>query len=383
MDIYGQVVRGTVLAFSVLLATAGSGALAADEGDLIVEGDWRSLSIPDPMTVSPAWAAASEPVAPEVPLGWRFRDIESHVLVGCSREDRFVGLNFDPARPKLPRTRAAAVEGGLGELVKLFGLDRLVKVRTRWDDVTKEMVLAREPGESHLMFVDQQEAIRLLKRARVFLVELPWETEETSYFRYSLTGSRAAIERVEQGCSGSAAPPTGRQGRGAVGASGSPPVSSVPEREGGGGAQTAGPRRDEAVESTRYTSQAEAGLATLPAEHQAWVRSSCPRASGPMLWTICVEGAVEALSGGEPDLSGLTPADRAWVRSSCPRASGPMLWTICVEGAVEALSGGEPDLSGLTPADRAWVRSSCPRASGPMLWTICVEGALEALRPGG
>ena len=183
-----------------MLLVASGGALGADEDDWIVEGNWAVQSIPDPMTVHPAWGAVSESVAPEVPLGRRFRDIESNVVVFCSGEERVVALEFDPGRPTLPRTRAAAIEGGLGELVKLFGLDRLVWVRTRWDDVTKQMLLARDPGESYLTFVNAQEAIRLLKRANILLVELPWETEETSYFRYSLTGSRAAIERVEQGC---------------------------------------------------------------------------------------------------------------------------------------------------------------------------------------
>ena len=183
-----------------MLLVASGGALGADEDDWIVEGDWAVQSIPDPMTVHPAWGAVSESVAPEVPLGRRFRDIESNVVVFCLGEERVVALEFDPGRPTLPRTRAAAIEGGLGELVKLFGLDRLVWVRTRWDDVTKQMLLARDPGESYLTFVNAQEAIRLLKRANILLVELPWETEETSYFRYSLTGSRAAIERVEQGC---------------------------------------------------------------------------------------------------------------------------------------------------------------------------------------
>ena len=194
-------VPSTILAFSLMLVAASGGALGADEDDRIVEGDWAVQSIPDPMTVHPAWIAVSESVAPEVPLGRRFRDIESYVVVFCSGEERVVALEFDPGRPTLPRTRAAAIEGGLGELVKLFGLDHLVWVRTRWDDVTKKMLLlARDPDESYLMFVNAQEAIRLLKRANILLVELPWETEETPYFRYSLTGSRAAIERVEQGC---------------------------------------------------------------------------------------------------------------------------------------------------------------------------------------
>ena len=200
MNRYRRVVPSTILAFSLVLLVASGGALGADEDDWIVEGNWAVQSIPDPMTVHPAWGAVSESVAPEVPLGRRFRDIESNVVVFCSGEERVVALEFDPGRPTLPRTRAAAIEGGLGELVKLFGLDRLVWVRTRWDDVTKQMLLARDPGESYLTFVNAQEAIRLLKRANILLVELPWETEETSYFRYSLTGSRAAIERVEQGC---------------------------------------------------------------------------------------------------------------------------------------------------------------------------------------
>ena len=123
-----------------------------------------------------------------------------------------------------------------------------------------------------------------------------------------------------------------------------------------------------------------ASLATLPADGQAWIRSSCPRELGPAVWASCVQRQVRAVRTGMPDISGLAADDQAWIRSSCPRELGPAVWASCVQRQVRAVRAGMPDISGLAADDQAWIRASCPRELGPAVWASCVQRQAQTFR---
>ena len=351
-----------IIAASMALITPNSSVQAADESDWIVR------AVTDRMTAVPVWFAGSKPVAPQEPLGWRFDDITSYVVFGCTQDERSVSIDFSPNRPNLPKTRANATGGSIGDVLKLFGLDQLISVRTRWDDTSTDMMLVRTPGETHLTFVDDEEAAQLLKRARTFLVEFNWDNGEVSYFRYSLTGSRAAIERAERECKAQQAAQTAAAA-----------TTGTPE-----------PREDThrgelAPVEERRTPQpahnaAEAAIAALPADDQAWIGSSCSRELGPSVWTWCVERELQAIRAGMPNIFELAADDQAWIHSSCSRELGPSVWAWCVERELQAIRTGMPDISELAADDQAWIRSSCSRDLGPSVWTWCVQREAQALR---
>ena len=364
MNIKETTRRLSAIIVAVALTAPNSSVQAAEESDWIVQ------AFTDRMTAVPVWFAGSKPVAPQEPLGWRFDDITSYVVFGCTQDERSVSIDFSTERPKLRKSRATGTGGPVADLLKLFGVDRLIRVRTRWDDTSTDMTLVRTPDEPRLDFFDDGEAARLLKRARTFLVEFHWDNGEVSYFRYSLTGSRAAIERAERECKAQQAAQTAAAA-----------TTRTPE-----------PREDThrgelAPVEERRTPQpahnaAEAAIAELPANDQAWVRSSCSRDLGPSFWTSCVERELQAIRAGMPDISKLAAGDQAWVRSSCSRDLGPSFWTSCVGRELQAIRAGMPDISKLAAGDQAWIRSSCSRDLGPAFWTSCVERELQAIRAG-
>ena len=318
--------RSAIIAASVAFIAPNNNVQATDESD------WTVQAYTDRMTVVPAWFAASKPVAPEEPLGWRFNDITSYVVFGCTQDERSVTIDFSPERPNLQKTRASMLDGPVADLLKVFGIDRLIRVRTLWDDTSTDMLLVRTPDEPRLGFFDDEEATQVLKRARTFLVEFHWDNGEVSYFRYSLTGSRAAIERAERECKAqqTAAQAQEQQQWHEAAQTAAPTTTAKPEQR----EQTHTAEREPMEE--RRTPQpannaAEAAIAALPAADQAWIRSSCTRELGPAIWTSCVQREVRAIRAGMPDISELPAADQAWIRSSCTRELGPAIWASCVQ----------------------------------------------------
>ena len=368
--------RNAIIAASV--ACIAPNNMHADE-----TGHWTVKPITERMRAAPWWVALSNPVAPEEPLGWRFSEMTSFVVFACTEEQREILISFEPKRPKLPRARANLADGALAEMVKLFGLDRLIKVRTRWDDTTTDMTLVRVPDESYLRFFDDEEAARLLKGARTFLVELPWENGDVSYFRHSLTGSRAAIERAERECNAQqrAAKAREQQQRqeDAKTAAGTP-TAKPEQREQTGTVEPMPVVESRTPQPARNT--AETAIAVLPDDDQAWIRSSCPRHIGPASWTRCVRREVRAIRAGMPDISTLDGEDQAWIHSSCPRHIGPASWARCVQREVQAIRAGMPDTSTLDTDEQTWVHSSCPRHIGPASWARCVEREVQAIQAG-
>ena len=302
------------------------------------ESDWFVQAVTDRMTPVPVWFAGSKPATPQEPLGWGFDDIRSYVVFGCTQDERSVSIDFSTERPNLRKSRATGTGGPIGELLQLFGVDRLIQVRTRWDDTSIDMMLVRTPGEPRLGFFDDEEAARLLKRARTFLVEFHWDNGEVSYFRYSLTGSRAAIQRAERECKAqqTASQAQEPQQRHEAAQTAAVATTAKPEHHEETHAGELAPVEERRTPQPTHNA-AEAGIAALPAGDQAWVHSSCSRDLGPSFWTSCVERELKAVRTGMPDISELAADDQAWIRSSCSRDLGPAFWASCVQREAQTL----------------------------------------------
>ncbi len=422
---HGGTVRDAVIAAS-LAVTAPSGIAQAAEAS-----DWAVRAVTDRMKAAPWWVATSNAVAPEEPLGWQFRNMTSVVGFACTEEQRGVFINFDPRRPKLPRTKASLAEGELAEMVRFFGLDKLIEVRTRWDDTSTDMTLVRTPDKPYLEFTDDEEATRLLKGARTFLVEFPWDNGDVSYFEYSLTGSRTAIERAERECEAQQRTAQAREQERRHELSIQEHQRLEQEREDTlaqaleeyiGGIQSNVTRNW--YRPTRVPLGLKATVNVVQATNGEVLRVEIIESSGNVEFDRSVEEAVWASSplpqpkqravfdreivllfhpdkelrtaeGGavqergtqhpapnaaETAIAALPSDDQAWVHSSCPRPLGPELWAGCVEKEVQAIRAGMPDISELAADDQVWIRSSCPRLLGPALWASCVDREARALR---
>ena len=366
--------RSTIIAATVAITGPNSNGHAAEESD------WRVETVTDRMTADPVWFAVSEDVAPEERLGWRFNDMASYVFFGCAEEETWASIDFSTERPNLRKSKAAMTDGPIGELLKVFGLDRIISVRTRWDDTSLDMMLLQHPDDSRLDFVDDEEAVRLLKRARTFLVEFHWRNGEVSYFRHSLTGSRAAIERAERKCKAQHKAEQARAQQRHEAAQSATGVATESPNHGEETDTVARERTEKTKTPQPALKAAETAIAALGADNQAWIEASCSRELGPAFWTGCVEREVEAINAGMPNISELATGDQSWIQASCSRNLGPAFWRDCVNRELEAIEAGMPDISDLAADDQAWIHVSCSRMLGPAFWASCVAREAETFR---
>ena len=354
-----------ILHLAVAIALMPITSHAADSAKA---SEWRVGHQMDRMTEEPVWFASSKWIGPEEPTRPPFDNLRSTIGFECAAEGEWIGMAFSEV-PRLRRTQAY-----------LFEETRYVELRIRWDQTVTKMRFDYEPGDMYLQFHEADEAVRRLKQSKTVLVELPWEGEESVYLRFSLTGSRNAIERAQDQCER-------LPGRLATRAKQEKQLDALAEilceaiapgcMEWRATDKAKGGEPDTATAMVQETP--EAAIASLPADAQHWVHESCPRSLGPSFWTTCVRREVDALRAGMPDISHLTAGDRAWVRASCPRSLGPELVKNCIRGEKHAIESGIPSLSSLSSEQRTWVRESCPKSLGPSVYRGCVNRELDAL----
>ena len=171
-----------ILHLAVAIALMPITSHAADSAKA---SEWRVGHQMDRMTEEPVWFASSKWIGPEEPTRPPFDNLRSTIGFECAAEGEWIGMAFSEV-PRLRRTQAY-----------LFEETRYVELRIRWDQTVTKMRFDYEPGDMYLQFHEADEAVRRLKQSKTVLVELPWEGEESVYLRFSLTGSRNAIERAQ------------------------------------------------------------------------------------------------------------------------------------------------------------------------------------------
>ena len=209
-------------------------------------------------------------------------------------------------------------------------------------------IFATSPYEVDRFLVEARDAPQIALR-------LENDVTGTHTTVFDLTGLTSVISAMEDGC---AEPPDPLQ---------MPQISQ---------------QQEHSPTTSTVDTPTEAMIAALPADDQAWIEDSCPRALGPASWSRCVGREVDAVNRGIPDIAGLAVSDQAWIEDSCPRVLGPASWSRCVGREVDAVNRGIPDIAGLAVSDQAWIEDSCPRVLGPASWSRCVGREVDAVNRG-
>ena len=176
---------GAAMAMVIAAAMVPTGNAAANEAGT---SGWEVDHGTDRIAESTVWFAFSRTVRPEDVTSPTLRRLKSRIEFECSAENEWVGVAL---------SEKAQLQGSQS---MLFGGKRFAEMRARWDNTAVTMRIDYEPGSRYLRFQKHYEALERLKRAETLLVELRWANDEWVYFRFSLSGSRHAIEHVQREC---------------------------------------------------------------------------------------------------------------------------------------------------------------------------------------
>ena len=149
---------------------------------------WEVEHGTDRITESMVWYAFSRTVRPESATSPTLRRLKSRIEVECSADSEWVGGAL---------SEKAQLQGSQS---MLFGEKRFAEMRTRWNNTPVTMTFDYVPGSRYLRFQEHDVVLEWLKSAETLLIELRWANDEWVYFRFSLSGSRDAIEQVWREC---------------------------------------------------------------------------------------------------------------------------------------------------------------------------------------
>ena len=178
-------ITGAAIAMVVAAAVVPTGNAAANEAGT---SGWEVDHGTDRITESTVWYAFSRTVRPEDVTSPTLRRLEGRIEFECSADNEWVGVAL---------SEKVQLQGSQR---MLFGGNRFAEMRARWDNAAVTMRIDYAPGSRYLRFQKHDEALERLKRAETLLVELRWVNDEWVYFRFSLSGSRHAIEHVRREC---------------------------------------------------------------------------------------------------------------------------------------------------------------------------------------
>jgi len=157
---------------------------------LFVSGDaeaqWRTSTSSDEMTGKKSCFAISQSTGPKEKMGFPYGDVKAWIGVGSdgTREWAFVGFNNQPN----------LVDTDIGD-----GFEE-IRTRIKWDDQVENVTLIQTFGAKFLHFENDKTVIEKIANSGTVLLELPWYDEGGTYFRFSLSGSSAAIEKARKAC---------------------------------------------------------------------------------------------------------------------------------------------------------------------------------------
>jgi len=154
---------------------------------------------------------------------------------------------------------------------------------TRFGDEQAQSWTYERIGVGNELFVtlphDMDRFLQEAKRTTEVALRHEHEVKGTETTVFNLTGSARVIKAMKSGCN---LPSQPRTPLNAQRLKVTPTPSSPPQ-------PSALTRRSRAAPSE------EKALASLPADNEAWIESSCSRSLGPAIWSRCVRSEVEAI----------------------------------------------------------------------------------------
>lgn len=153
-----------------------------------VLAQWSNTESKDEMTGDHSCYAMSAMVGPTEPMDFPYKDVKAWMGVGSDGEWEWIFLGFSEA----PNLTDDVTEDGFNR----------IDTRIKWDDTVETVTLTQQWGAKFLRFRNVKGLLPKIEASSSVLLELNWYGQGRVYFRFSLSGSTAAIDKM-RGCAGS------------------------------------------------------------------------------------------------------------------------------------------------------------------------------------
>ena len=147
---------------------------------------WDTSLSKDEMTGERSAYASSPITGPTKRMGFPYSDTKAWLGVGCDGTNEWVYVGFNTA----PNLNKADTEDGYN----------LIRTRIKWDDKVENITLTQPWGAKYIHFRDDKSIISNIAKSNSVLLELNWHGEGKTYFKFSLSGSSAALKKIRSEC---------------------------------------------------------------------------------------------------------------------------------------------------------------------------------------
>jgi len=148
--------------------------------------NWETSVSKDEMTGDLSAYASSPITGPTKSMGFPYSDVKAWLGVGCDEKDEWAYIGFTES----PNLNDTETKDGYNE----------IRTRIKWDENVKNIVLTQEWGAKFIHFLFDISAIELIEKSDSVLLELNWHGEGIVYFKFSLSGSSSAINKIRNKC---------------------------------------------------------------------------------------------------------------------------------------------------------------------------------------
>ena len=119
-------------------------------------------------------------------MAFPYGDTKGWLGVGCDGTSEWVYVGFTNA----PNLNDTEIEQGYN----------LITTRIKWDDKVENISLTQDWGSKFLHFRDDSNIIQKITKSNSVLLELNWHGQGKTYFKFSLSKSSAALDKIRNEC---------------------------------------------------------------------------------------------------------------------------------------------------------------------------------------
>lgn len=148
---------------------------------------WSHSTSKDKMTGKRSAYASSSTVGPTKKMGFPYGDTKAWLGVGCNGNNEWTYIGFN----KPPNLSDTETKDGYN----------LIRTRIKWDKQVEDVTLNQDWGASFIHFRDNESVITKIVNSKSVLLELKWYGEQTTYFKFPLSGSSASLKNIRSLCS--------------------------------------------------------------------------------------------------------------------------------------------------------------------------------------